>query len=115
MRKILITGGAGYVGCQPADYLVQRGHDVTDLIWWRCIWISWKINCVRGDIRDYEKFNTTVKNHEIVIHLACILVSFEMDPKLGKSINLDAFEPMVKSSINNGYVGLYASSQVCMV
>ena len=34
-----------------------------------------------------------------------------MNPKLGKSINLDAFEPMVKSSINNGVRRfIYASS-----
>ena len=32
------------------------------------------------------------------IHLACISndPSFELNPKLGKSINLDAFEPIVK-------------------
>ncbi len=116
-KKILITGGAGYVGCQLADYLVQSGHDVTvfDLFIYGEDVFEYpeKINCVKGDIRDYEKFNTTVKNHEIVIHLACISndPSFEMNPKLGKSINLDAFEPMVKSSINNGVRRfIYASS-----
>ena len=39
-------------------------------------------------------------NQDAVIHLACISndPSFELNPKLGKSINLDAFEPLVKIS-----------------
>ena len=38
--------------------------------------------------------------HDAVIHLACISndPSFELNPKLGKSINYDAFEPLVKIS-----------------
>lgn len=116
-KKILITGGAGYVGSQLTDYLSKKGHDITvyDLfIYGEDVFDHPEnINCVKGDIRDYEKFNKTVKNHEIVIHLACISndPSFEMNPKLGKSINLDAFEPMVKSCMQNEVRRfIYASS-----
>lgn len=116
-KKILITGGAGYVGSQLTDYLSQKGHDITvyDLFIYGEDVFGYpeNINCVKGDIRDYEKFNKTVKNHEIVIHLACISndPSFEMNPKLGKSINLDAFEPMVKSCVQNEVSRfIYASS-----
>ena len=49
----------------------------------------------------------------MVIHLACISndPSFELNPKLGKSINFDAFEPLVKVSKLNGINQfIYASS-----
>ena len=58
-----------------------------------------------GDDVDFEAdelVNITIKkaleNQDIVIHLACISndPSFELNPKLGKSINLDAFEPLVQ-------------------
>ena len=50
---------------------------------------------------------------DVVIHLACISndPSFELNPNLGKSINLDAFEPLVKISKDNKVKKfIYASS-----
>ena len=42
-------------------------------------------------------------NNDIVIHLACISndPSFEINPKLGKSINLDSFTPLVEIAKKN--------------
>ena len=56
---------------------------------------------IKGDIRDTDKLIKLLAGHEIVIHLACISndPSFELNPKLGKSINLDAFEPLVNISV----------------
>ena len=58
------------------------------------------LTIVKGDIRDENLINKVLPNHDAVIHLACISndPSFELNPKLGKSINLDAFEPLVKIS-----------------
>ena len=116
-KKIFITGGGGYVGCALADYLTQKGHEVTvyDLfIYGYDVFANNdKLNVIKGDIRDIEKLNISIKNHEIVIHLACISndPSFEINPKLGKTINLDAFEPMVKSCMDNNVKRfIYASS-----
>ena len=57
-----------------------------------------KVNLIKGDIRDTSLLDSTIKNIDVVLHLACISndPSFEMNPKLGKSINFDAFEPLVK-------------------
>ncbi len=104
MKKIFITGGAGYVGCFLADYLISKGYFVTvyDLfIYGENVFENKKkINCVKGDIRDKNLLRDSIKGHDVVIHLACISndPSFELNPKLGKSINLDAFEPIVKIS-----------------
>ena len=58
---------------------------------------------IKGDIRDAKLLNSIIPGNETLIHLACISndPSFELNPKLGKSINLDAFEPLVKSAKKN--------------
>ena len=68
---------------------------------------------VKGDIRDIDLLEKILPNHEAVIHLACISndPSYELNPKLGKSINFDAFEPLVKiSRKRNVNRFIYASS-----
>jgi nucleoside-diphosphate-sugar epimerase len=54
----------------------------------------------KGDIRDIALVEKAVNGCKSVIHLACISndPSFELDPKLGRDINLDAFEPLVIAS-----------------
>ena len=104
MKKIFITGGAGYVGCFLSDYLISKGYIVTvyDLfLYGESVFESKNnLNCIKGDIRDENLLRNSLKGHDVVIHLACISndPSFELNPKLGQSINLDAFEPMVKIS-----------------
>src|SRR6267143_6784812 len=55
---------------------------------------------VKGDIRDAEVVNQAVDGCDAVIHLACISndPSFELNPDLGRSINLDSFVPLVRSA-----------------
>ncbi|SVD55021.1 uncharacterized protein METZ01_LOCUS407875, partial [marine metagenome] len=63
------------------------------------------LNNVRGDIRDKSILKKVLAlGQDIVIHLACISndPSFELNPVLGKSINLDAFKPLVELSEEHG-------------
>ena len=57
-----------------------------------------KLRIVKGDIRNQELLKKIIPGHEYVIHLACISndPSFELNPTLGKSINLDSFTPSLK-------------------
>ncbi len=117
MSKIFITGGAGYVGSKLVPKLINEGHKVTvfDLMIYgeKVLDDNENLTMVKGDIRDIKKLEENIKGHDIVIHLACISndPSFELNPKLGKSINLDAFEPLVKISIKSGVNRfIYASS-----
>ena len=104
MSKILITGGAGYVGSVLTPYLLNKGHKITviDLMIYgeNVLKEDKNLRKIKGDIRNQDLLEKEFANHDVIIHLACISndPSFELNPKLGKSINLDAFTPLVEIS-----------------
>ena len=109
-RRVLVTGGAGYVGSRLVPKLVDAGHNVTvlDLYLFGDVFSEIAdrpgLRQVRGDIRDAARLNEAIHDCDAVIHLACISndPSFELDPVLGKSINLDAFQPLVRAAKDAG-------------
>lgn len=117
ISKVYITGGAGYVGAMLVPRLLEEGYSVTvlDLMMYGedVIEPHQNLDLIKGDIRDTALLEKTIPGHNAVIHLACISndPSFELNPNLGKSINLDAFEPLVQISKNAGVSRfVYASS-----
>jgi nucleoside-diphosphate-sugar epimerase len=115
--NILITGGAGYVGSKLVPQLLKLGHKVTVLdlmIYGENVLDNHKnLKKKKGDIRNDDLLKKIIPGHEAVIHLACISndPSFELNPSLGKSINYDAFEPLVRISRDNKVSRfIYASS-----
>ncbi len=117
IHKIFITGGAGYVGSMLVPRLLKEGYEITvfDLMIYGedVIQDHKNLHKIKGDIRDLKLLNNIIPGHDAVIHLACISndPSFELNPELGKSINLDAFEPLVQiSKKSNISRFIYASS-----
>ena len=117
MKKIFITGGAGYVGSKLVPKLLELGYEVTvlDLMIYgeNVLDDHKKLKKIKGDIRNKNLLEKIIPGHDAVLHLACISndPSFELNPSLGKSINYDAFEPLVKVSVEskvNRFI--YASS-----
>ena len=117
MKKIFITGGAGYVGSKLVPKLLESGYEVTvlDLMIYgeNVLDDHKKLKKIKGDIRNKNLLEKIIPGHDVVLHLACISndPSFELNPSLGKSINYDAFEPLVKVSVEskvNRFI--YASS-----
>lgn len=117
MVNILVTGGAGYVGSILTRRLLEKGYHVSviDLMIYgeEVLPDHSHLKKIKGDIRDIELLKKIVPGHDAIIHLACISndPSFELNPSLGKSINLDAFEPLVKIAKESGVKRfIYASS-----
>jgi len=102
IKKVFVTGGAGYVGSILTRRLLEKGYQVTviDLMIYgeEVLPDHENLTKIKGDIRDIALLQQSIPGHDAVIHLACISndPSFELNPELGKSINLDAFEPLVQ-------------------
>ncbi len=119
-RRVLITGGAGYVGARLVPVLLEAGFDVRvlDTCWYGTeVFGSYathaRFELIVGDIRDPGCVDRAVKNCSDVIHLACISndPSYDLNPKFGESINYLAFKPLVLASRNAGVNRfIYASS-----
>lgn len=114
---VLVTGGAGYVGAVLVPRLLNAGYRVRviDL----CLYGEDvlpkhpRLELIRDDIRNELAVRQAVAGCDAVIHLACISndPSFELNPELGKTINFDAFEPLVRLSREAGVRRfVYASS-----
>ena len=119
-RKVLVTGGAGYVGSALVPQLLDCGYSVTVLdlfIYGDNVFGSNhnhpRLKKVKGDIRNQSIVESALSGCTDVIHLACISndPSYDLNPELARSINYDAFQPLVKCSKNAGVNRfIYASS-----
>ncbi len=80
--KILVIGGAGFIGSNTAEYYLDKGHEV--IIFdnvsrrgteWNIKWLKEKggVKFIKGDIRNYEEVLSLFKNEnniDVVFHLA---------------------------------------------
>jgi nucleoside-diphosphate-sugar epimerase len=78
--KILVTGGAGYVGSVLAPLLLERGHAVRVLDTLQHggapllgVWAHPSFEFLRGDVRDRERVAEAVRGVDAVVHLAAIV------------------------------------------
>lgn len=97
--KVLVTGGAGYVGSVLCPMLAEAGHEVTilDRMWFGAHVSGARYICY-GDIRNPEHLRRHMVGRDAVIHLACLSndESCDADRKVSEAINFTCFEPMVK-------------------
>ena len=81
MKKIFITGGAGYIGTSLIPLLLSEGHQVTvyDSLMFNSgdklipFFASERFTFIKGDVRDKERLGQAMKGHDVVIHLAALV------------------------------------------
>ena len=120
IKRVFITGGAGYVGSVLVPKLLRKGHHVKvmDLYIYgddvlNCVKDHPNLKQVKGDIRNKELLKRELAGYDTIIHLACISndPSYELNPELSKSINYDAFIDLVDIAKKLGVRNfIYASS-----
>lgn len=110
-ERVLVTGGAGYVGAVLVPQLLNEGYKVRVLDLY--IYGKEPLSAVRGnpnleeiegDIRDTDLIKRSLAGCDAVIHLACISndPSVELDEALSRTINYEAFIPLVKLARDAG-------------
>jgi nucleoside-diphosphate-sugar epimerase len=118
-KRIMVTGGAGYVGSNLVPKLLDAGYEVSvlDLYIYGDVFAGHngnsKLRQIKGDLRNPGDVQEALAGCDAVIHLACISndPSFDLNPDLGKSINFDCFRPLVKAAKDSGVKRfIYASS-----
>jgi nucleoside-diphosphate-sugar epimerase len=122
IQTVLVTGGAGYVGSVLTPLLLDAGYRVRVLdlfLYGDHVFDDVpkehldRLEILKGDLRDEALLRKGLAGCNAVIHLACISndPSFELDPALGRSINFDAFMPLVDIAKDSGVRRfIYASS-----
>ena len=97
--KVLITGGAGYLGCELVRALLAQGYGVTvvdNLMYGQHTLFQFcshdDFDFVHGDARDESLMTELVKDADVLIPLACIVgaPACDRDPWLAESVNLEA-------------------------
>ena len=103
-QKILITGGAGYLGSTLAEYLLDNGYSVTvfDNLLYKQLSILHlfkrsKFKFVNGDVRDTEKLLDQVQQHDVIIPLAAIvgMPACKANPQMAIDINFKHIDNIV--------------------
>lgn len=120
--KILITGGAGYIGSVLVPRLLAEGHEVTvvDSFMYQqtplldCC-VSPKLTIIRGDARDERLMTGLLPKFDAILPLACLTGApiCDKDPVAAKTINHDAVrflaekkgaqQMLIFPSTNSGY------------
>jgi nucleoside-diphosphate-sugar epimerase len=75
MAKIIVTGGAGFIGSHLVDKLIERNHEVSvidNLSTGKREYINPKANFFELDISSFETIKSIFKNIDFVFHLAAI-------------------------------------------
>ena len=117
MKKVLITGGAGYLGSVLTEVLLNKGYQVTvldNLIYKQTSLVPFSynknFNFILGDVRDSDLLKSLVEKNDVIIPLAAIvgMPACKANPELTVEVNYKQVENLLKV-----YMGL--DKQKCIL
>ena len=98
-KKILVVGGAGYVGGVIVDLLLKKNYAVTvfDNLLYED---SYRKNCnfINGDIRDKKFYKKNLNNYDVIVWLAALVGdgACAINPALTDEINFQTLNKLIK-------------------
>ena len=105
VKKILVTGGAGFIGSHLCDELINQGNEVyalDNLSNGKLQNLSSRVKFIKGDILDYKTCLKSTKDIDIVYHLACLGVRHSLhNPIQNHKVNAEGTLNMLEASKNN--------------
>jgi UDP-glucose 4-epimerase len=93
--KALVTGGAGFIGSNLAEALVERGDDVRVLDNFstgnRANLEGLEVEVVEGELRSYERVHAAMRGIEVVYHLGALgsVPRSVQDPLTSNAVNVE--------------------------
>jgi len=116
--KILLTGGAGYIGTSLIPLLLMQGHKVRVLD--KLVYggeslvpyfIEPNFEFIRGDILDERTVRDALRGVDVVVHLAAIVgyPACKKNPQLAFDVNVTGTE-VVGRNLEKGQVVIFAST-----
>jgi len=109
--KVLVTGGAGYVGAELVDELLAAGHEVRalDVLLHGQEDVAARLDSLgvelqRGDVRDPEARKAALEGVDAVVHLAAIVgdPACGRDPELSNAVNVEGTRDLVADARAGG-------------
>jgi len=120
--KVLVTGGAGFIGSHVAEYYARKGEDVTvldnlsraevfatniekSLYNWNLLRKNYdNIKLAKGDVRDFESVKGASNDADAIVHTAtqvAVTVSVK-DPRIDFEVNtLGTFNVLEAARLND--------------
>ena len=113
MKRILITGGAGYIGSSLSTELISYGYKVTvvdklkyDSSALNHLYLNKNFQLIKGDVRDKKLIKKLVQSHEFIIPLAALVGAPLCDKFKREAVttNLEAIKLIIKNLKNKNKV-----------
>jgi len=114
--KVLVTGGAGFIGSTVASKLAQKGHQV--IIYDVGVWDTRQDHTeyVKGDIFDLGHLTDTVKKCDVVVHMIGLADAraAQEHPQMSFDLNIRSLQVLLESMRGNGVARLILPSSAAI-